>query len=336
MSQEESLSQQRQFYDFIFNLYSIDFSIGTGKKRPAYRKEIQKRRKNYEKKRSLSGVSWDNWSEADKAIFLCYEIKDYMMEDMDTTKQRSVQKRLDKYMEDRITKGELLFEKRNTAVKNQFSQKGYLNKNMKESQKKEAYQRYCQDVKDFQGASVPLSYEDFLKNPEYDIIDLDRSTLDIKFQYATAVSNIVQDILIEVLHKEIGLEIDIDKIEQCLIERDAIRERRPKYDFSKRPYSDEIKNLGINPEEFVNIDLSDYEYTQFPSTFEEYWANVTNGMEESYTEAEQMVVHQQYDEAKEKYRDLLMINDKLKTLGNFYKIKKEIQKQLKDYVDGEF
>lgn len=336
MSQEESLSQQRQFYNFIFDLYGIDFSKGIGKKRPAYRQEIRETRKAYEKKRGLSGKPWDDWSEADKAVFLCYEIKDYMMEDMDTNERHSVQNRLDKYMEETITKGELLFEKRNTAVKNQFSQKGYLNKNMTESQKKEAYQRYCQDVKDFQGASVPLSYEDFLKNPEYDIIDLDRSTLDIKFQYATAVSNIVQDILIEVLRKEIGLEIDIDKIEQCLIERDAIRARRPKYDFSKRPYSDEIKNLGINPEEFVNIDLSDYEYTEFPSTFEAYWASVTQGREELYIEADKRVIHQQYNEAKEKYRDLLTINNKLKTLSNFYKVKKEIQKQLKDYVDGEF
>lgn len=336
MSQEETISQRRKFYNFIFDLYGIKFTEDNKKKRDAYRKTLRKNRGAYAKKYGLSNISWDDWSETDKAVFLCYEIKDYMMGIVDVSQQKSVQSRLDRYMKDKITEGELLFEKRNTAIKKQFSQKQYVDKNMTESQKREAYKRYCEDVNDFQGASVPLSYEDFLKNPEYDIIDLDRSTLDIKFQYATAVSNIVQDILIEVLHKEIGLEIDIDKIEQCLIERDAIRERRPKYDFSKRPYSDEIKNLGINPEEFVNIDLSDYEYTQFPSTFEEYWANVTNGMEESYTEAEQMVVHQQYDEAKEKYRDLLMINDKLKTLGNFYKIKKEIQKQLKDYVDGEF
>ena len=336
MSQEETISQRRKFYNFIFDLYGIKFTRDNEKKRVTYRKRLREKRDAYAKKYGLSNISWDDWSETNKAVFLCYEIKDYMMGIVDVSQQKSVQSRLDRYMKDKITEGELLFEKRNTAIKKQFSQKQYVDKNMTESQKREAYQRYCEDVKDFQGASVPLSYEDFLKNPEYDIIDLDRSTLDIKFQYATAVSNIVQDILIEVLRKEIGLEIDIDKIEQCLIERDAIRARRPKYDFSKRPYSDEIKNLGINPEEFVNIDLSDYGYTEFPSTFEAYWASVTQGREELYIEADKRVIHQQYNEAKEKYRDLLTINNKLKTLGNFYKIKKEIQKQLKDYVDGEF
>lgn len=336
MTQEESISEKRQFFNFIFDLYGIDFSKGIGKKRPGYRKMLRKKRETYEKKHGLSGVPWDDWSETDKTVFLCYEIKDDMMKDLDTSIQRSVQNRLDRYMKDKITEGELLFEKRNTAIKNQFSQKRYLNRNMTENQKEDAYQRYCQDVKNLQGAGVPLSYEEFLENPEYDIFDLDRSTIDIQWQYGDRVRNIIQDILIEVLRKEIGLEIDVDKIEQCLIEQDAIRKRHPKYDFSKLPYSDEIKNLGINPEEFANIDLSDYEYTEFPSTFEKYWEGVTMGREASYTEADKRVIHQQYDETKEKYRDLLMINDKLKTLSNFYKVKKKIQKQLKDYIEAEF
>ena len=300
MDTEKNSQKAVMNYSEICNLYGKDYANKTDNGKRAIRKTLSKKLDKYLEKNGLSGISWEELPELRRIDFICYEIKKYMLRKKNDSEKEEVEKRLEKYIRSTLKTDDNVLLERNKFIKGDLFKRDYVKERDMTSLyiKEKAYEKFLQNWEAYFGTRrTAPTFETFSEHPNFSVYDYVMTNLSEPNEFVDAEKEIVQSIILQVLEEKFSLKIDYKKIRECLQEQQELISER------------------------TGIDLSDFEYEQFPDTFEEYWEGVIHGREDEYTEQDKEEIHEMYDKTREKMIRLSLVKQKMVSLKDFYTIK---------------
>lgn len=226
--------------------------------------------------------------------FICYEIKEKMITTLPHAVSRNkIENNLKEHMKDSLVEGERYLKERNSVIE-RIKKRDYVEPNDSEQKKKQAYQEFCETWKYFFHTQPP-TFESFLKRPYLSVYDYMKSK-EFGIDVEDKVDKVTLNIVLEVLKEKLGLEIDFEAIENCIIEASLNR-----YD--------------------GEFDVSFYDDEKFPLTFQEYWEEQIDGDKSNYSEDEIKAIEDDYNKLRTFFINQNKYHYMFTNLKQFYKTK---------------
>ena len=206
-----------------------------------------------------------------------------------------IENNLKEYMRDSLVEGERYLKERNSVIE-RIKKRDYVGLKDSEQKKKQAYQEFCETWKYFFHTQPP-TFESFLKRPSpklsvYDYMKSKEFGIDVEDK----VDKVTLNIVLEVLKETLGLEIDFEAIENCIIEASLNR-----YD--------------------GDFDVSFYDDEKFPLTFQEYWDEQIDGDKSEFSDEEIKAVEDDYNKLRTFFINQNKYHYMFTNLKQFYKTK---------------
>lgn len=283
-------------YDKIYKLYGINKDTLSVNENRCIRQALTRCLRSYLKSRGYQEtLRLYDLEQGEQDYFICFAIKQRLIEaypyklSMDT-----IEKNLNEYMKGSLVYGEQYLNERNSAIEN-VKKRYDTDKCVTEQQKKQAYQEFCGTWKSFLHTQPP-AYQVFLKHPKISVYDCMKSK-EFGLDVSDRINEVVLKIILEVLEKKLGLEINVSAIEDCIIES------------CQNFYDGEF-------------DVSVYEDEVFPDTFEQFWNEQVDGDMNDYSEEEIKNIKEDYVKMRTFLVKAYSNQATLNRLGNFYKMNK--------------
>lgn len=282
-------------YDTIFDLYGINRKLFTKNDDRWIRQALTRWLSDYLKSLGYpENLRLYDLKQSEQDYFICIEIKDKLKKA--TTNRYSddkIQKKLDERLKGSMVYGEQYLKERNSVIEN-VKKRDYVKDNATDKQKEQAYQEFCETWRYFFHTQPP-TYKSFLGHPNLSVYDYMKSK-EFGLDVSDRVNEIVIKIILEVLNKKLGLEIDVSEIEDCIIK-------------SCQNYYD------------GEFDVSFYEDEIFPETFEKFWNEQIDGEMSEYSEEEIMSIKENYEKMRTFLVKAYGYQSTLNKLRNFYTVK---------------
>lgn len=284
-------------YETIYNLYGINKNKISKNEDRRIRKNLTSWLKIYLQTRRYSEkLSLYDLRKSEQDYFICYEIKEKMITTLPYAVSRNkIENNLKEHMKDSLVEGERYLKERNSVIE-RIKKRYYVESNDSEQKKKQAYQEFCETWKYFFHTQPP-TFESFLKRPSpklsvYDYMKSKEFGIDVEDK----VDKVTLNIVLEVLKETLGLEIDFEAIENCIIEASLNR-----YD--------------------GDFDVSFYDDEKFPLTFQEYWDEQIDGEKSQFSEDEIKAIEDDYNKLRTFFINQNKYHYMFTNLKQFYKTK---------------
>ena len=231
---------------------------------------------------------------SEQDYFICYEIKEKMITTLPYAVSRNkIENNLKEHMKDSLVEGERYLKERNSVIE-RIKKRDYVEPNDSEQKKKQAYQEFCETWKYFFHTQPP-TFESFLKRPDLSVYDYMKSK-EFGIDVEDKVDKVTLNIVLEVLQLKLGLEIDFEAIENCIIEASLNR-----YD--------------------GDFDVSFYDDEKFPLTFQEYWEEQIDGDKSKFSDEEIKAIEDDYNKLRTFFINQNKYHYMFTNLKQFYKTK---------------
>lgn len=282
-------------YETIYNLYGINKNKISKNEDRRIRKNLTSWLKIYLQTRRYSEkLSLYDLRKSEQDYFICYEIKDKMIATLPYAVSRNkIENNLKEHMKDSLVEGERYLKERNSVIE-RIKKRYYVESNDSEQKKKQAYQEFCETWKYFFHTQPP-TFESFLKCPDLSVYDYMKSK-EFGIDVEDKVDKVTLNIVLEVLKLKLGLEIDFEAIENCIIEASLNR-----YD--------------------GDFDVSFYDDEKFPLTFQEYWDEQIDGEKSQFSEDEIKAIEDDYNKLRTFFINQNKYHYMFTNLKQFYKTK---------------
>lgn len=284
-------------YETIYNLYGINKNKISKNEDRRIRKNLTSWLKIYLQTRRYSEkLSLYDLRKSEQDYFICYEIKEKMIATLPyAVSNNKIENNLKEYMRDSLVEGERYLKERNSVIE-RIKKRDYVGLKDSEQKKKQAYQEFCETWKYFFHTQPP-TFESFLKRPSpklsvYDYMKSKEFGIDVEDK----VDKVTLNIVLEVLKETLGLEIDFEAIENCIIEASLNR-----YD--------------------GDFDVSFYDDEKFPLTFQEYWDEQIDGDKSEFLDEEIKAVEDDYNKLRTFFINQNKYHYMFTNLKQFYKTK---------------
>lgn len=282
-------------YETIYNLYGINKNKISKNEDRRIRKNLTSWLKIYLQTRRYSEkLSLYDLRKSEQDYFICYEIKDKMIATLPYAVSRNkIENNLKEHMKDSLVEGERYLKERNSVIE-RIKKKYYVESNDSEQKKKQAYQEFCETWKYFFHTQPP-TFESFLKCPDLSVYDYMKSK-EFGIDVEDKVDKVTLNIVLEVLKEKLGLEIDFEAIENCIIEASLNR-----YD--------------------GDFDVSFYDDEKFPLTFQEFWDEQIDGDKSRFSDEEIKAIEDDYNKLRTFFINQNKYHYMFTNLKQFYKTK---------------
>lgn len=282
-------------YETIYNLYGINKNKISKNEDRRIRKNLTSWLKIYLQTRRYSEkLSLYDLRKSEQDYFICYEIKEKMITRLPYAVSRNkIENNLKEHMKDSLVEGERYLKERNSVIE-RIKKRYYVESNDSEQKKKQAYQEFCETWKYFFHTQPP-TFESFLKRPKLSVYDYMKSK-EFGIDVEDKVDKVTLNIVLEVLKLKLGLEIDFEAIENCIIEASLNR-----YD--------------------GDFDVSFYDDEKFPLTFQEYWDEQIDGEKSQFSEDEIKAIEDDYNKLRTFFINQNKYHYMFTNLKQFYKTK---------------
>lgn len=282
-------------YETIYNLYGINKNKISKNEDRRIRKNLTSWLKIYLQTRRYSEkLSLYDLRKSEQDYFICYEIKEKMITTLPYAVSRNkIENNLKEHMKDSLVEGERYLKERNSVIE-RIKKRYYVESNDSEQKKKQAYQEFCETWKYFFHTQPP-TFESFLKRPKLSVYDYMKSK-EFGIDVEDKVDKVTLNIVLEVLKLKLGLEIDFEAIENCIIEASLNR-----YD--------------------GDFDVSFYDDEKFPLTFQEYWDEQIDGEKSQFSEDEIKAIEDDYNKLRTFFINQNKYHYMFTNLKQFYKTK---------------
>lgn len=282
-------------YETIYNLYGINKNKISKNEDRRIRKNLTSWLKIYLQTRRYSEkLSLYDLRKSEQDYFICYEIKEKMITKLPYAVSRNkIENNLKEHMKDSLVEGERYLKERNSVIE-RIKKRYYVESNDSEQKKKQAYQEFCETWKYFFHTQPP-TFESFLKRPKLSVYDYMKSK-EFGIDVENKVDKVTLNIVLEVLKLKLGLEIDFEAIENCIIEASLNR-----YD--------------------GDFDVSFYDDEKFPLTFQEYWDEQIDGEKSQFSEDEIKAIEDDYNKLRTFFINQNKYHYMFTNLKQFYKTK---------------
>ena len=282
-------------YETIYDLYGINKNQISKNEERRIRKNLTSWLKIYLQTRRYSEkLSLYDLRKSEQDYFICYEIKDKMIATLPYAVSRNkIENKLKEYMRDSLVEGERYLKERNSVIE-RIKKRDYVGLKDNEPKKKQAYQEFCETWKYFFHTQPP-TFESFLKCPDLSVYDYMKSK-EFGIDVEDKVDKVTLNIVLEVLKEKLGLEIDFEAIENCIIEASLNR-----YD--------------------GEFDVSFYDDEKFPLTFQEYWDEQIDGDKSEFSDEEIKAIEDDYNKLRTFFINQNKYHYMFTNLKQFYKTK---------------
>lgn len=282
-------------YETIYNLYGINKNKISKNEDRRIRKNLTSWLKIYLQTRRYSEkLSLYDLRKSEQDYFICYEIKEKMITTLPYAVSRNkIENNLKEHMRDSLVEGERYLKERNSVIE-RIKKRDYVEPNDSEQKKKQAYQEFCETWKYFFHTQPP-TFESFLKCSDLSVYDYMKSK-EFGIDVEDKVNKVTLNIVLEVLKEKLGLEIDFEAIENCIIEASLNR-----YD--------------------GDFDVSFYDDEKFPLTFQEYWDEQIDGEKSQFSEDEIKAIEDDYNKLRTFFINQNKYHYMFTNLKQFYKTK---------------
>ena len=282
-------------YETIYNLYGINKNKISKNEDRRIRKNLTSWLKIYLQTRRYSEkLSLYDLRKSEQDYFICYEIKDKMIATLPYAVSRNkIENNLKEHMKDSLVEGERYLKERNSVIE-RMKKRYYVESNDSEQKKKQAYQEFCETWKYFFHTQPP-PFESFLKCPDLSVYDYMKSK-EFGIDVEDKVDKVTLNIVLEVLKLKLGLEIDFEAIENCIIEASLNR-----YD--------------------GDFDVSFYDDEKFPLTFQEFWDEQIDGDKSRFSDEEIKAIEDDYNKLRTFFINQNKYHYMFTNLKQFYKTK---------------
>lgn len=282
-------------YETIYNLYGINKNKISKNEDRRIRKNLTSWLKIYLQTRRYSEkLSLYDLRKSEQDYFICYEIKEKMITKLPYAVSRNkIENNLKEHMKDSLVEGERYLKERNSVIE-RIKKRDYVEPNDSEQKKKQAYQEFCETWKYFFHTQPP-TFESFLKRPNLSVYDYMKSK-EFGIDVEDKVDKVTLNIVLEVLKEKLGLEIDFEAIENCIIEASINR-----YD--------------------GDFDVSFYDDEKFPLTFQEFWDEQIDGEKSRFSEEEIKAIEDDYNKLRTFFINQNKYHYMFTNLKQFYKTK---------------
>lgn len=282
-------------YETIYNLYGINKNKISKNEDRRIRKNLTSWLKIYLQTRRYSEkLSLYDLRKSEQDYFICYEIKEKMITTLPYAVSRNkIENNLKEHMKDSLVEGERYLKERNSVIE-RIKKRDYVEPNDSEQKKKQAYQEFCETWKYFFHTQPP-TFESFLKRTDLSVYDYMKSK-EFGIDVEDKVDKVTLNIVLEVLKEKLGLEIDFEAIENCIIEASINR-----YD--------------------GDFDVSFYDDEKFPLTFQEFWDEQINGEKSRFSEEEIKAIEDDYNKLRTFFINQNKYHYMFTNLKQFYKTK---------------
>lgn len=282
-------------YETIYNLYGINKNKISKNEDRRIRKNLTSWLKIYLQTRRYSEkLSLYDLRKSEQDYFICYEIKDKMIATLPYAVSRNkIENNLKEHMKDSLVEGERYLKERNSVIE-RIKKRYYVESNDSEQKKKQAYQEFCETWKYFFHTQPP-TFESFLKCPDLSVYDYMKSK-EFGIDVEDKVDKVTLNIVLEVLKLKLGLEIDFEAIENCIIEASLNR-----YD--------------------GDFDVSFYDDEKFPLTFQEFWDEQIDGDKSRFSDEEIKAIEDDYNKLRTFFINQNKYHYMFTNLKQFYKTK---------------
>ena len=282
-------------YETIYDLYGINKNQISKNEERRIRKNLTSWLKIYLQTRRYSEkLSLYDLRKSEQDYFICYEIKDKMIATLPyAVSNNKIENKLKEYMRDSLVEGERYLKERNSVIE-RIKKRYYVESNDSEQKKKQAYQEFCETWKYFFHTQPP-TFESFLKCPDLSVYDYMKSK-EFGIDVEDKVDKVTLNIVLEVLKLKLGLEIDFEAIENCIIEASLNR-----YD--------------------GEFDVSFYDDEKFPLTFQEYWDEQIDGDKSEFSDEEIKAIEDDYNKLRTFFINQNKYHYMFTNLKQFYKTK---------------
>lgn len=282
-------------YETIYNLYGINKNKISKNEDRRIRKNLTSWLKIYLQTRRYSEkLSLYDLRKSEQDYFICYEIKDKMIATLPYAVSRNkIENNLKEHMKDSLVEGERYLKERNSVIE-RIKKRDYVESNDSEQKKKQAYQEFCETWKYFFHTQPP-TFESFLKRPDLSVYDYMKSK-EFGIDVEDKVDKVTLNIVLEVLKLKLGLEIDFEAIENCIIEASLNR-----YD--------------------GDFDVFFYDDEKFPLTFQEFWDEQIDGDKSRFSDEEIKAIEDDYNKLRTFFINQNKYHYMFTNLKQFYKTK---------------
>lgn len=282
-------------YETIYNLYGINKNKISKNEDRRIRKNLTSWLKIYLQTRRYSEkLSLYDLRKSEQDYFICYEIKEKMITTLPYAVSRNkIENNLKEHMKDSLVEGERYLKERNSVIE-RIKKRDYVEPNDSEQKKKQAYQEFCETWKYFFHTQPP-TFESFLKRTDLSVYDYMKSK-EFGIDVEDKVDKVTLNIVLEVLKEKLGLEIDFEAIENCIIEASINR-----YD--------------------GDFDVSFYDDEKFPLTFQEFWDEQIDGEKSRFSEEEIKAIEDDYNKLRTFFINQNKYHYMFTNLKQFYKTK---------------
>ena len=282
-------------YKTIYDLYGINKNRISKNEDRRIRKNLTSWLKMYLQTRHYSEkLCLYDLRKSEQDYFICYEIKEKMITTLPHAVSRNkIENNLKEHMKDSLVEGERYLKERNSVIE-RIKKRDYVEPNDSEQKKKQAYQEFCETWKYFFHTQPP-TFESFLKRPDLSVYDYMKSK-EFGIDVEDKVDKVTLNIVLEVLKEKLGLEIDFEAIENCIIEASLNR-----YD--------------------GDFDVSFYDDEKFPLTFQEYWDEQIHGDKSRFSDEEIKAIEDDYNKLRTFFINQNKYHYMFTNLKQFYKTK---------------
>lgn len=282
-------------YETIYDLYGINKNQISKNEERRIRKNLTSWLKIYLQTCGYSEeLSLYDLRKSEQDYFICYEIKEKMINTLPyAVSNNKIENKLKEYMRDSLVEGERYLKERNSVIE-RIKKRDYVGLKDNEPKKKQAYQEFCETWKYFFHTQPP-TFESFLKRPNLSVYDYMKSK-EFGIDVEDKVDKVTLNIVLEVLKEKLGLEIDFEAIENCIIEASLNR-----YD--------------------GEFDVSFYDDEKFPLTFQEYWDEQIDGDKSEFSDEEIKAIEDDYNKLRTFFINQNKYHYMFTNLKQFYKTK---------------
>lgn len=201
-------NRPRVDYSKIFDIYELN---GKDREHKAgIRKNIKYQWEKYLKENNKANHTWQDLNESEQTYFICYYIKETMMRECpDERTLKKIEKNIDEYVSGTLLDAGNITKTWNESLDRIHTK--HCRADDFEHKKRAAYEKLCRDMQAYD-KSIPIpTYEYYSKNP-LTVYDYAQSY----YRSHIDTTPVIIRIILQVLEKTLGLQIDYYLIEECL------------------------------------------------------------------------------------------------------------------------
>lgn len=218
------MAKKRTIYDEVFELYQLQKKDTTFKKmiRSAVARMYQK---EFDVK--YSPEDWNNKAQSDKVIFLCSTIRDYMMKQIDSSKERIIGKQIDKYLKTTLVLYDKALKKYNAKREKLYDDISFTPYATEE----ENHQKYNELIdilnqlnpqmptpkfEDWKKQPSPIRPIDYIRSSQFDHENRDDEEYPEIIPTDNEVNHIIIQCILKIIEEDFRKKVNIQSIQNAL------------------------------------------------------------------------------------------------------------------------